>query len=172
LISYSLPVPGPFGLWIATESTDYILYQAETPRMHQDHIILHEVGHILAGHQDEETNDEYWQVMMPDISPEVIRRRLGRTYYDTTKEREAELVATIIMDIMGWDSVIDHVTPQRCDNPTLQRIQTTLSNGRNGVDAAAGAGQCCRMNTTRFMACPPAPAGKDGAASKVERHDL
>lgn len=123
LVSYSLPVPGPFGLWLATASTDYILYQAETTRVHQDHIILHEVGHILANHCSDDTDDEYWQQMMPDLSLEVIRRALRRTYYDTEQEQEAELVATIIME---WASVLDYVTPRPSPEVAVQRIQDTL----------------------------------------------
>lgn len=123
LVSYSLPVPGPFGLWLATASTDYILYQAETTRVHQDHIILHEVGHILANHRSDDTDDEYWQQIMPDLSLDVIRRALQRTYYDTEQEQEAELVATIIME---WASVLDYVTSRRSTEPVAQRLQDAL----------------------------------------------
>jgi hypothetical protein len=124
LVSYSLPVPGPFGLWLATRSTDYILYQAETTRVHQDHIILHEVGHILADHRSDDTDDEYWRQTMPDLPVQVIRRALRRTHYDTKQEREAELVATIIME---WASVLDYVTPRRSPEPAVRRLQDALS---------------------------------------------
>lgn len=50
LMPYPLEVPGPFGCWIATSAADYIFYQAETTKPHQDHIILHELGHMLADH--------------------------------------------------------------------------------------------------------------------------
>jgi hypothetical protein len=123
LVSYSLPVPGPFGLWLATASTDYILYQAETTRVHQDHIILHEVGHIMADHRSDDTDDAYWQQMMPDLSLEVIRRALRRTYYDTEQEREAELVATIIMQ---WASVLDYVTPRASNEGAVRRLEDAL----------------------------------------------
>lgn len=126
LVAYPLPVPGPLGLWIRTESADYILYQAETTRIHQDHIILHEVGHIIAGHHNDEIEDRYWQQMMPDISPASIRRALRRTYYDTAQEREAELLATIIMNIMGRTPVAGHVNQGGSDDPVVKRIQTTL----------------------------------------------
>lgn len=123
LVSYSLPVPGPFGLWLATGSTDYILYQAETTRVHQDHIILHEVGHILADHHSDDTDDEYWRQMMPDLSLEVIRRALRRTHYDTEQEQEAELVATIIME---WASVLDYVSARPSAEPAVRRLQDAL----------------------------------------------
>jgi hypothetical protein len=61
--------------------------------------------------------------MMPDLSLEVIRRALRRTYYDTEQEQEAELVATIIME---WASVLDYVTPRPSPEVAVQRIQDTL----------------------------------------------
>lgn len=124
LAPYSLPVPGPFGMWIATGSADYILYQKETSHAHQDHIILHEIGHILADHKSDESTDEAWQQMMPDISPDAIKKALRRTSYDEDHEREAELVATIILE---WASVLDQVTPQTPKDTSARRLQTALS---------------------------------------------
>jgi hypothetical protein len=124
LLPYSLPMPGPFGLWLDAGTADYIVYQAETTRMHQDHIILHEVGHILADHESDDTDEDYWREAMPDLSPEMIRRALRRTHYDTDQEQQAELVATIIME---WASVIDHTTPRRVESQAAQRIQSALS---------------------------------------------
>ncbi|MDH6114326.1 hypothetical protein P3T36_000727 [Kitasatospora sp. MAP12-15] len=123
LVPHSLPVPGPFGVWLATASADYILYQQETSKIHQDHIILHEIGHILADHQSDDTDDEFWREMMPDLSQEAVRRALRRTSYDQEHEREAELVATIILE---WASVLDRVTPRRSNDPSVQRVQTAL----------------------------------------------
>ncbi|RKT11333.1 hypothetical protein BX285_5281 [Streptomyces sp. 1114.5] len=123
LVPYSLPVPGPFGVWLATTSADYILYQQETSKIHQDHIILHEVGHILADHQSDEADDEFWRQMTPDLSLEAVKRALRRTSYDQDHEREAELVATIILE---WASVLDRVTPRRSNNPSVQLVQTAL----------------------------------------------
>ncbi len=123
LVPYSLPVPGPFGVWLGTASADYILYQQETSKIHQDHIILHEVGHILADHQSDDTDDEFWRQMAPDLSLDAVRRALRRTSYDQEHEREAELVATIILE---WAAVLDRVTPRRSSNPSVRRMQTAL----------------------------------------------
>ncbi|MEW2268852.1 MULTISPECIES: hypothetical protein [Streptomyces] len=124
---YSLPVPGPFGLWIATKKADYIFFQSETSKAHQDHIILHEVGHILAGHQSDETDQEFWQNMLPDISLKVIMSTLRRTSYDEEREREAELVATIILE---WASVLDLVSPRKSADPMTDLVQSALVDRR------------------------------------------
>ncbi|MFJ6937942.1 hypothetical protein [Streptomyces sp. NPDC101132] len=123
MIDYPLPVPGAYGVWIAGKSADYIFYQRETSRAHQDHIILHEVGHILAGHQSDEMDDEFLQSLAPELSVDVIKRALRRTSYDDDREREAELVATIILE---WASVLNRVTPKTGGDQSARRIHSAL----------------------------------------------
>ncbi|MFD7555849.1 hypothetical protein ACFV9E_15100 [Streptomyces sp. NPDC059835] len=124
LIPYSLPVPGPYGLWIAGAQADFIFYQKETSQAHQDHIVLHEVGHILAGHGSDESEDAVWQEVLPDLSIEVINRALRRTSYAEEREREAELVATIILE---WASVLNRVTPRAPGDVSARRVHTALA---------------------------------------------
>lgn len=135
LVPHPIPVPGPFGVWISTEAVDYILYQRETSKSHQGHIVLHELGHILAGHRSDEEDDAllselYPQVepdelrkQYPDLEPDAVRRALRRTSYDTEQEREAETVATIILQ---WASVLDSVAPPASSDAAAQRIGTAL----------------------------------------------
>ncbi|MGW0358938.1 hypothetical protein ACWDXV_32530 [Nocardia nova] len=40
----------PFGLWISGESVDYIVHRTGCSGYYRDHIVLHEVCHMLAGH--------------------------------------------------------------------------------------------------------------------------
>ncbi|MCM6775548.1 hypothetical protein NDR87_15270 [Nocardia sp. CDC159] len=107
LIPWQLPVPGPFGLWMSRGHEDCIVFQEETTRVHQVHIILHEIGHILCEHIDDTGGDD-----VPDLGPEfpgdLTRRGLRRTCYDELRERQAEMVATIIQE---WSSVVDYATP-------------------------------------------------------------
>lgn len=127
LVPYPLAVPGPYGLWIASESTDYILYQQQTSATHQAHIILHEIGHILADHGCEGQDEQVWQELLPDLSLHTIRQALRRTSYDDEQEREAELVATIILE---WASVLDQIAPRPAGDSSLHQVQTALSDRR------------------------------------------
>lgn len=122
LVPYPLPIPGPFGVWIATRTADYILYQRETSKVHQDHIILHEVGHIMADHRSTVSGNEIRQ-LLPDISADVVKKTLWRTSYDEEHEREAELVATIILE---WASVLDYVDSPSSVNPSVDRVRSAL----------------------------------------------
>lgn len=125
LIPYPIWADGPFGLWLKGNKADYIVYQQHTTEPHQHHIILHEVGHILADHQSDETADDLRDFLgggsSGDLPQKVSGRLRRRTAYDEREEREAETVATIILE---WASVLDAMRLQPSSGPT------------EGVDAA------------------------------------
>jgi hypothetical protein len=134
LVPHPIPVPGPFGVWISTDAADYILYQQQTTKAHQSHIVLHELGHILAGHSSDEDDmllaelypdieSDALRDQYPDLEPNAVRRALRRTSYDTEREREAETVATIILE---WASVLDRVAPRPSPDRAAQRMGTAL----------------------------------------------
>ncbi|MEU9485120.1 hypothetical protein ACFTZK_36885 [Streptomyces decoyicus] len=90
------------GMWIATESCDHIFVEEKTTRFHQEHIVLHEIGHILWDHGTSEDEDHSaLATLLPDLRPDVVRRLLGRTSYTSEQEQEAELVASLIHSAAG-----------------------------------------------------------------------
>jgi hypothetical protein len=105
LMPVSAPEGAPCGLLMSTERADYILYPATTTALHRRHILLHEVAHLLCGHAGVaiDAGDggvaidaEAGRQLMPHLSPELVRRVLGRTTYTEVEEREAELVASLL----------------------------------------------------------------------------
>ncbi|UQI45537.1 hypothetical protein M1P56_14855 [Streptomyces sp. HU2014] len=133
------------GLWLATPTDDHIFYEQRTTQIHQEHIILHEIGHMLFDHHGirpttpppgvltgggagalafpgprkrggakardtavagagAETGDSGTavgenagvQALLPDLSPQLIQRLLGRASYTTRQEQEAEMLATLL----------------------------------------------------------------------------
>ena len=101
-------VPGfPSGMWLATSTDDYVFYDARTSGLHQRHIILHEVGHMLFGHDDRQLADNaVLHNAFDAIHPDAIRRLLGRIHYSNVEEQEAEMVATLLLE------AIDDVPPR------------------------------------------------------------
>jgi hypothetical protein len=96
-----MPVPAtagaPCGLLMTTDRADYILYPVDTTELHQQHILMHEVAHLLCGHTGTaEIDAAATRALMPNLSPELVRRVLGRTVYTETEEHEAELLASLI----------------------------------------------------------------------------
>ncbi|MCK2245321.1 MULTISPECIES: ImmA/IrrE family metallo-endopeptidase [unclassified Crossiella] len=88
----------PCGVLAATDRADYVFYSVDTSPLHQEHILLHELGHLLCGHAgDGELHETVAQLLMPNLPVELVRRVLGRTGYAQEQEQEAELVASLIM---------------------------------------------------------------------------
>ncbi|WEO99852.1 ParH-like protein [Streptomyces sp. FXJ1.172] len=88
----------PCGLLVSTSGTDYILYTADTSPLHRQHILVHEAAHLLFDHAGTTPLSPVTsQVLLPHLSSDLVRRVLGRTGYDEPQEREAELLASLIM---------------------------------------------------------------------------
>ncbi|MDH2387422.1 ImmA/IrrE family metallo-endopeptidase [Streptomyces sp. HNM0663] len=100
-----LPAPagsafGVCGMWIRTvEDMDYIFIHEDTSRAHQDHILAHEIAHILRNHHENPAFSPVSPVperLFPNIDPEVVRMMLGRSEYTYRDEREAELIGSYL----------------------------------------------------------------------------
>ncbi|MEU3714309.1 hypothetical protein [Streptomyces catenulae] len=85
------------GLWLSTETDDHIFFEARTSPLHQEHIVLHEIGHLLFDHQMLGDGDHGGiGALLPDLSPRLVQRLLARTNYSTCQEQEAEMLASLI----------------------------------------------------------------------------
>jgi hypothetical protein len=85
------------GLWVATASADMILYEETTTPPHQEHIILHELSHLLCRHhRGVLPYTGHMRELLPNLDPAMVRRVLGRSEYSVDEEREAELLACLI----------------------------------------------------------------------------
>jgi hypothetical protein len=90
--------PGcPCGLWIGTADADYIYHEAGTTPFHRTHIALHEIAHMLLGHRHTAACDQILRLLAPDVDQALIHLILGRSAYSTAEEREAEILASIIL---------------------------------------------------------------------------
>jgi len=92
----------PCGMWVATDVADHIFFEQQTSTFHQEHIILHEFGpHDLRPHH----RDAQRETLTP-TDPAVVRAALGRTSYNTRQEREAEMVASLLLTVAGGSTAI------------------------------------------------------------------
>ncbi|MFF4549343.1 hypothetical protein [Streptomyces sp. NPDC001435] len=95
-----MPLPadrGLCGMWVATPDVDYVVYQANARKAHQGHIVLHEIGHMLCEHESTPAEQaEISRLLLPNIDPALVRTVLGRTRYEQSEEKAAELVASLI----------------------------------------------------------------------------
>src|SRR6266545_4710766 len=96
---HAMPMPsGAPGIWVSAGERDYIRYARHTSPLNQEHIILHELGHLLCGHTSVVViSSEIARMLLPDIDPEAVNRVLQRTEYSTHDEREAEMIASLLL---------------------------------------------------------------------------
>jgi hypothetical protein len=98
----SLPEPRaidtPSALWIAYEDADVICVEDATSPFHREHLIAHEIGHMLCNHSTPlKLEGDYARRLVPDLHPDLVSLMLGRTSYTSEQEREAETLATLIL---------------------------------------------------------------------------
>ncbi len=119
-----LPMPGPLGMWVDTVHGDLIVYQEHTSKLHQDHIILHELCHVIA---DDKGSPTDWGSLIPGVDRREVRRVLNRCSYNDADECRVETAATIIME---WASVLDRVEPAPAQDLAARRVNKALGDRR------------------------------------------
>lgn len=86
---------GPSGLLVQSGSCDVIQLSAGTTGRRRVGIIGHELGHLLLGHQPADLSGLF------SIDPDIVKRILARHHFDDRKERDAELVGTMLTQTIG-----------------------------------------------------------------------
>lgn len=136
LVPMQMPATShPCGMWVAARDEDLIFYDANTTSAHQEHIILHELGHIICCHRGAGWLDEASaRLLFPNLDPALVRDMLLRATYDDVQEQEAEIIAYLLSQQVG--STEDrHGAPPAEDagdaaeagkNAMLSRIERTL----------------------------------------------
>ncbi|MCE7008181.1 hypothetical protein LWC34_35990 [Kibdelosporangium philippinense] len=130
LRAVDLPADGPSGMWIATGSADHICYAAGTSPLHQEHIVLHELGHLLCGHTAPQPDpDKIFKFLMPSLDPAMVRSVLGRSAYSDPEERQAEMFAMLVLERANrLPSRRHRLSPELAE--VLDRIEAALGAGR------------------------------------------
>lgn len=100
------------GLWVATDTTDYVFVDAGGGELRRIHVLLHELAHIILKHEQPAVSVAV--ELLPDLDPQLIRQVLGRNAYDDCREYEAELLATHMLRMIE--------TPTCEDLPDIVRL--------------------------------------------------
>lgn len=51
LIPFPLPLGSPDGLWVSAAGAEYVIYEQRLAPVHQQQVILHELGHLICDHE-------------------------------------------------------------------------------------------------------------------------
>lgn len=133
LLAETLPSGLHCGLVVRTRSFDAIFYEKNTSVFHQKQIIGHELGHILCGHLAERVLDgAVSRLLLPNLDPALVRAALGRSNFTTQEEREAEMIASLIL---RRSATTVHRYPAEAESelaPLMNRLEHTLEDPERG----------------------------------------
>ncbi|MGH8888733.1 MAG: hypothetical protein ACRDV3_03100 [Acidothermaceae bacterium] len=126
LHSFNVSATGklPCGVYLSLGDGDHIFYDARTSRLHRDHIVLHEISHMLLNHATDSGLYDMAARLMPSIDQRTLALVLARTSYTTEHEQEAEFLATLIAGAArSRTKAAGEGVPS---SPILDRLHTTL----------------------------------------------
>jgi hypothetical protein len=128
LVAMSMPAGAPYGLTLFTDVGNVIAYEQRTSRVHQDHIIAHELGHVVLGHRALALDDaESFQLLLPSLRPGLVRQVLGRSgAYSGLEEQQAEMMATLLLEEAGRVKPGAAAAIEPCDAELRDRLRRSL----------------------------------------------
>ncbi|WP_449480525.1 hypothetical protein [Streptomyces avidinii] len=103
------------GLWLNLPDADVIIVQERTTRLHQDHIILHELCHLKA----DGPQGPGWEALASGAGTDG---GLRCSYLDK-EECQVEKAATIIME---WASILEQIGPPPASDPAVRSVNLAL----------------------------------------------
>ncbi|MFI6869006.1 hypothetical protein [Nocardia sp. NPDC050406] len=90
----------PCGLLAEMDDLTLIVYEERSSRYMVEHTVLHEIGHLLLGHEGERMHESLGEYLGAFVGSTALGRMetmLARGAFDSTKEQEAETFANLIM---------------------------------------------------------------------------
>ena len=111
-----VPRPMPptlFGAWMAADDCDYVFYEENTLPIHQAHIQIHEMAHMLCGHHTAEIDLQEIGVLLRHLGadPAAYESLLLRSTHSGEVELEAETLTALIQErILHHDRMRELVT--------------------------------------------------------------
>ncbi|MFE2373612.1 toxin [Streptomyces sp. NPDC059398] len=129
LVPMHMDATGPCGIVLSLPGADYVVYEVQTSRHHQEHIIAHELAHLICGHRtadqaDAAASGDAAALLFPDLDPGLVRDLLYREHYSDVQEQEAEVMAFLIGTRLRATDASTGRAP--APDSTLGRIQSSL----------------------------------------------
>jgi hypothetical protein len=116
------PPEAPLAVWVANTQVDVISYAPGLTPWHREHVILHEIAHILLAHHLG-VDADLARLAAPGIDPEAVEHIIGRAGVGVRQEQEAELLAALIMQKVRGNRRCGHAARRSCSaflHPLLQ----------------------------------------------------
>lgn len=135
LVPLELPLGSPDGLWVSAEGQDFVFFEQRLAPVHQQQVILHELGHVICDHDAAPVmTAESSTLLLPSLNPDMVRRVLGREHSQAEAEIEAELVGSLIgRQISNWTVERTRETPLEA-RELVARLSALEAPRRQGND--------------------------------------
>jgi hypothetical protein len=109
------------GLYVSLPTVDHVYFAAGTSPRHRQHIIVHELMHLLFDHGGlRGLSTGVLERLLPGLDPALVRAALARGGYSDPEEREAETLASLVMEHAR------HPPAGLGGDPAAARIETAL----------------------------------------------
>jgi hypothetical protein len=99
LIPYPISTTSVSGAWLAGDDCDFVFYDEATLPIHQTHIQLHEMAHMLCGHPTLKVGREGLSILfrgMVGAAGQEAESLFVQFAHSKEAEREAEVLASLI----------------------------------------------------------------------------
>lgn len=125
------PGGGPCGVWFALEGSDYVFYDATTQGLHREHIVAHELAHLMWDHgSSDPIAPAVVAALLPDLDPGAVRRMLSRSSYSSVEEQEAEVLASLVLQQAERGARENNAPPTSPEVARLDRMMGRREVGR------------------------------------------
>jgi len=101
LVPWTMP-PGMSGAWLTSDQADFIFYEQNTAPIHQIHIQLHEIAHMLCDHPTVKVGAQEMSLLFRQMVDHCVNQEgqslLFRSAHSGDAEIEAETLASLIQE--------------------------------------------------------------------------
>lgn len=97
---------GICALWLSTPDQDIVLHARSESNLHRQQFVLHEIAHMLLGH-DLEAGAGRAEHLFPDLPPSTVTTMLARHTLSDEMEKEAEMLADELATIIRRSTATD-----------------------------------------------------------------
>ncbi|MDT3397277.1 ParH-like protein [Streptomyces sp. B1866] len=137
LVPWKLPADSLCGMWAATPSADYLFYEQDTTPAHQDHIKLHEMGHMLLSHgPNRPLRAALARTLLSDLPAKTLPLVLGQPRYSDPEERLAETFASLVLTEVSRRLPETGSAVSQEAAEAVRRVENTLRTPRKSLRAA------------------------------------
>jgi hypothetical protein len=108
----------PNGLFLPSDTVDRIYTVEGMTPYHREHIALHEIGHLLLGHEECGLDVmELAPIFFPHLDPALVKMVLGRSEYSNPQEQQVEYFASLVMA-----QVDERRMPRTVEDPDIAEV--------------------------------------------------